>query len=83
MQTLISSNASRTSIFVTAMRSMPLIIAEYRSATASNQPQRRGPARGRAVLMADGPKTFTRGIVELGGEGAVADARGVRLDDAQ
>ena len=50
--------------------------------TASNQPQRRAPAGGHAVLRAGLAQPFALLVAQFGGEGALADPGGVRLDDA-
>ena len=82
MHTLISAKPSSTSSLVSAMPSMPATFVTWRTSTASNQPQR----RLRPVTV---PNFWPRSpisspvVVELGREGPGADARGVRLGDAE
>ena len=53
---------------------MPPILIAWRTITASNQPQRRGRLGDRAELVAALAEAAADLIVELGREGALADA---------
>jgi hypothetical protein len=83
VQTLISSNPSRTSSLVSASPLTPEVAQAWRTMTLSNQPQRRARPVFVPNFAAHRPKTFADFIVLLCRERTSADARRVGLGEAQ
>ena len=83
MQICSESRPSSTSSLVRHRPDTLEWMMERRSATASNQPQRRLRPGDRAELVADARKMLAVFIEQLGGERPRAHARGVGLHDAE